>query len=353
MEVDHASVRPPRSSLLELPIELVQRIVTFLPPSSAASFTLSCPGSLNVLGNDSWCALMHDASECAELLSILNCTCLENLEPTNSTHEPGPTEHPEPVVCTPLYSRFGYVVEWLHVVVRYVLDRHADREIGDILLDEYTDVIYRNLRFRDPDSNTETEKCVLVAIAPRIVAGYLLLRCTYTVLFPPEDGNVHFSSLLNSDLDICKHVSATRRREPWYDMGFVDRLILRRDYRKHYGSSAYESDLESDIDIEDLDDPPPRTNISLHQCSFCCTEYEARIERGEDEASTSIIVTSWHNLGEITLLSGCGFSPLWKTFLGVGKPHDVRVLSYPLGSVRNVFEVWDGSQLGDVRRKPN
>lgn len=286
------------ASFLALPTELLQRIAQFLPPSSEASLTLSCKGLLKVLGTESWL-----------VLSILHCSCLEDLslllaqlitsellelgQPDirpSKANQRNPSEHPKAALFTPLHVRFGHAIECLPIILRDVLRDHPDGAIQNILLDEYTGTQSRN----------ESDRSIKLTVTPRIVAGHLLMRCTYLVLFSPDEGDDDFASLLDSELDICKHVSTTHRREPWYDRGFERQLVSTQDYRsRRYMGCSRESDCDCSSDITSFDDPPPRTAISLQQCSFCVTEYEAKMELGEDEPpapSSSPLGTIWERL---------------------------------------------------------
>ncbi|KAF2747818.1 hypothetical protein M011DRAFT_467407 [Sporormia fimetaria CBS 119925] len=190
----------------------------------------------------------------------------------------------------------------------------------------------------NPHWNTKEypiERKVKVTILPRIVAGVVLLKVSYSIIFYPGDGPLYFAHIAKANLDICPHVSVTYRPASWYDNTLANEICKTQDLR---GSKE---DLDDDIDHL-LGPRSERNHISLRQCPFCETEYEAFVRR------ESIDIDTWHNLGDPLADGDQHWSretSLWRGFAGTSADRRAQECvwrKYELGSVRGAFEGTDG-----------
>jgi hypothetical protein len=206
------------------------------------------------------------------------------------------------------------------------------------------------------DSERRTRH-VKLAVTPRIVAGFVLLKCTYTTIFTPDDKTLRFRDIIGMKFGVCNHVHLVHDRKPWNDTTLIKALSRAEDYREVTSQVSSTTTpthaLQADPSYDDILGPVPNVDqISLRQCTFCATEFEARIERRDADMSGAIVLTAWTNLGCVKAPSSADFeenNQLWEAFTGKMEEHDVKVHYYPLGSVKDSFERWDGSRLGDVR----
>jgi hypothetical protein len=189
---------------------------------------------------------------------------------------------------------------------------------------------------------------VRMQVVPRIVAGFLLLKCSYTIRFP-SDGPYPGRYILGDaspGFQICKHVSTTRRGSPWYDNGLADEIVPIQDFRtcgrrRRYGTKDNGVDHVFDYFSKSTESTPRCSR--LRQCSYCFTEYKIFVESEQGNFE----ITAWHNLGDGTS-SGPDQRPVcpkWLSLSGGGGADGCAAQTFPLGSVECAFETGDGSRL--------
>lgn len=326
---------PSTPTIIGLPNEIIQRIATYLCPAHVACLTLTCRRMLVSLGTGSWLRITDDLCECVEFIFLLGPRSTTPNSAWPIMYSGGESS---------LYSGpFNYLVGWLHALLSCL--QYPTHSVN---LDKYADTTYRSL------GKGRLLTCRLV-VTPRIVAGYVLIKATYTFVSSTDEDKPEFWHLCDVDAGICKHTLFKNRREPWHDNTFASAL---RSFGNHRWNPSHDYDASEVLDdsntgpsYDDILGPtPPSDGISLRQCSFCVTEYDASLQ-GSTETN-SIVLNVWTNLGRVRPLSSNEFeenNKLWEAFTGRGAKHDVQVHFYPLGSVKNAFEHGDGSKLGDVR----
>jgi hypothetical protein len=317
---------------LPLPRELIQQIASYLPPSSAAALSLSSRQHLLIIGEVSWEKLRQDFEESAAFNAIMAGEYWDNFGSWwNRLRASGAKSH--------LWEDHRYAVGWLYALVFKKCGIDSCRNIS---LDEY-----------ERDATSRLGKLdIRLAMTPRMVAGKVLLKAIYTIRLHEDNKDpLTLQKLADENIRVCRHVGTQRGCRPWHDNRFADGILPTENHREAPGGSTGDSGADSDLDHGIIDGrPTDGEDVSLQQCCFCVTEYEASYEKRE-KGHWFLSIRAWHNLGSITSHKGLEseeYCPLWHKFVGGEYDYEVTPICFPLGSVKNAYELWDGSQLDNV-----
>jgi len=323
------------SPLGELPPELIQLIATFLPPASAATFSVSCHALNRILGPSHLLVARAQETECSDFLFALAkelpdrifCYPCKHIHIVDKTHK---YLHPDS-------GRFGGTSPCVKADVKcgayYGIHPDFSRSIFDMAVKRF------RLKLDSTEScqllcRTRTlfaDKCTQQYITDaRIVAGSLFVRVQYIIRVPssqfsdwPE--NLYFR--------ICSHSGGFARLNN-DTTGFA----LGMGEAHKYLSKAFEQWEFSNSYVQ-----------QVRQCSKCRTDYQIDI-KSFDAGGVGVFVTKWLDLGEGTK------DPKWVQHVFDDTGHvSTQELEYELGSVKAAFEsnlpfVFD-SLLTEERRK--
>jgi hypothetical protein len=277
----HRPVALKSSVLGTLPNEIILQIISFLPPESAASFSLCCLQIYSRLGRECLKSLEEEPSDRFKFLAILErehseymlcyyCKklhkiCLPEQYLLYWTPDIFQTCAGKLLLCWKEENRhWGYLhPDFSFAVVQMAMKRyHQGRDYSDLLKG-----LSRNARSRQTGRDFWQHKSLA-----RIIDGSFLYREQFILGTPRSELNERFDSI-----QICPHIR----------IGYGDTTAM-------IGCTPLEPQW-------------------IRQCKYCLTEFQIDFTEVE-ESGPVVVITKWMDLG-----SGCSpDDPLLRTKIGEG-----------------------------------
>lgn len=301
----------PSSALLDLPVEMMQYIASFLPTGSAAALALCNHSSSRTLGTQYWEKLRKvQPREREEFLLMLErdlpdflfchrCAKLHLPDDRRTGAIPRKEERPcfQADFWTGTYRYFHHGFRFEHV--QMIMKRHR---LG-------LDISAHLHRLSITETGYRQKHNYQFSMEARVISGELLVRAQHWMLIPAghniEMPRIDFAYL-------CPHLESPVKED------YLWKLL--RCTMDHLNSK---------------EDSCP-TCTGLKQCRFCLTEFQIDVKDFGTQG-TAIVITRWLDLG----IGETPTDPKWLShfrYCGRGKKPEEWRFEFGAGSIKSAFE---------------
>ena len=305
------------SSVLHIPVTLVQDICDLLPPVARIALSQTCQAFHNLFHGQCVAGMRNLSQQerldvLVELANILpdhricfDCQCLHLLDIKDIPKNPHPYSYYKSPGCPfkdPIWSRHRtgpfYGLAFRHVQLATKFDRHTGWH------PKYASGLMKKCKASHPSYKKVKQS---FTAEPKIVQGRFLLHVTWTVRI--LSGLATLDKLSRVFFCICPHLGLSPLpRGPNNGLETAIRAVLATD---RSGGKHQER---------------------LHSCKSCPTNYLVTVENGD----TEVVVRVWQNLGD----GLCQQDPYWVSHIRSSTNNFLTGYDFPedYGNIRETFE---------------